>query len=219
MPLSDAVPIDTFRSLFSEVRESVIANDVRSYLKNEVVSASTTALYVWDEMVARGKVVNPLETAQFFPQRKEKLYGLVSRRLQRDAFADAWAAEYYNEMSEEAGGNPFCQLQLIRCYPNDIHIADITLSDLRSPTQDQSGVAPRAFKSLHLFPEILERLKSVAEHRNATRLSLVAASPVAHEVFSRYGFVPSSAPSSNYAYTMHRFGHAMVLPLKEGVSV
>lgn len=197
--------------MFSQVSETVTARDVRQFLKAEQTTASTTLLYVWDEAVYRNRVVNPSETMNFYPGPADRLFNFVTRKLGGRPFADAFCADYRNELSTDQGDLPFAQFQLVRSYPSDIHIADIVLSDLKRRVENRGQ---RSHHGLGLFGDFLERLKPVAKSQRAQRISLIPASREATKVFERYGFQPSKAPASTAALNNQGFGHAMILPVE-----
>lgn len=214
--LSDAVLRAEFTNLFGEYEERTIASDVAGYLKADIDSASVALLYVWDEMVHRGLVPNPRDMARYYPDHRNRIYAFIRETLGKESFKDAWSAEFYNRHSRQSyfGRDtifPFAQFEIVHCYPNDIHIADVALLDLTRPVRDMTHAAPRSHAGLHLFPKFLAGLRKVALSKNATRISLVAASPSAATVFSRYDFIASEAPASAYASQFVGHGHAMIL--------
>jgi hypothetical protein len=129
----------------------------------------------------------------------------------RDPILDAYCANFFNEHDPNY---PFLKIEMIQCLPSDIHIIDVHMLDLTRPANDPpTEGAPRSHHGLHLFGQLLDRLKHVAAARGVERISLVAASPAAHDVFSRYGFKVSGAPASQYAWKNVGFSHGMVLSL------
>jgi hypothetical protein len=215
LSLADAIPRDDFSSRFALVEERITARNVKEFLKEYPVPASTTALYVWDEMVHRRRVVNPSETAAYHPGPPDRLLNFVSRRLGGQPFGEVFCADYFNEFSAAAGDIPFATFKLVHCYPSDIHIVDVELLDLQRPVADDGSNAPRSHAGLGLFPAFLDGLLRVARDRGAKRISLVAASPGSAEVFRRYNFTPSAAPASAFAAEYVGFSFAMVLLVAE----
>tara|TARA_R110000822_G_scaffold184513_5_gene323857 strand:+ start:310 stop:1017 length:708 start_codon:yes stop_codon:yes gene_type:complete len=216
--LSDAIPLDHFKTLFSTVEEVVVARNTAAYYVRDPASVSTVNLFVWDEGVSRGLVKDGEEMRKYHPHKLRKAYGLTKSRIGEEPFKEVYCAQYFNEHStQDFFGNmirfPFAKIDLVQCYPNDIHISDVTLLDLTKPLIDKSKNAPRSHRGLHVFPLLLDGLKSVAKQKGVGRLSLVAASPAAHETFSRYGFKPTDAPASHYAFKNLGFSHAMALTL------
>ena len=61
LDLKDAVPVDAFTPMFSEVRERVIATNVDQFLKNCPGKVPSVSLFMWDEMVHRGGHENTLQ--------------------------------------------------------------------------------------------------------------------------------------------------------------
>jgi hypothetical protein len=214
--LSDAIPVDHFRSLFSTVEEKVFARNPAAFYVRDPSGASTVNLFIWDEAVSRGLVQNGEEMRKYHPHQLKKAYGLTKARIGEEPFREVYCVKYYNEHSkQESSGRranlAFAEIDLVECYPGDIHIADVTLLDLTKPVQDTSGMAPRSHRGLHVFPLLLDGLVSVARQKGLERLSLVAASPAAHETFSRYGFEPTDTPVSQYAFQNLGHSHAMAL--------
>ena len=214
--LSDAIPRDHFKGMFDVVEEIVTAHDRDSFYETNADGASTVNLFMWDEAVHRGLAKNGEEMRKFHPHDLNKAYRLTKSRINREPFKEVYCAEFYNEHSDqEVFGKrtslPFAQIDLVRCYPDDIHISDVTLLDLTKPIHDQSAIAPRTHRGLHVFPILLEGLMEVAKANNVKRISLVAASRAAHEAFSRYGFQPTETEVSQYAFRNFGRSHAMAL--------
>ncbi|WIA55930.1 hypothetical protein N6H05_23425 [Sphingobium sp. WTD-1] len=216
--LSDAIPLEHFKTLFSTVEEVIVARNTAAYYVRDSASASTTNLFVWDEAIGRGLVKDGEEMRKYHPHKLRKAYGLTKDRIGEEPFKEVYCVKYFNEYSTqnffgEEARFPFAQIDLVQCYPGDIHISDVTLLDLTKPLMDQSKIAPRSHRGLHVFPMLLDGLKSVAKQKGIRRLSLMAASPAAHETFSRYGVTPTDAPASQYAFKNLGFSHAMALTL------
>lgn len=214
--LSDAVPREHFAGMFSVVREVITADDRASFYQNDPSGASTVNLFAWDEAVHRGLVKKGEEMQKYHPHDLPRAYRLTKQRIAREPFQEVFCAEYYNEHSEQdffgkPAQFPFAQIDLVHCYPGDIHISDVTLLDLTRPVLDRSEIAPRTHRGLHVFPLLLERLLDVAREKGAKRLSLVAASRSAHDAFSRYGFKPTDTAVSQYAFRNFGHSHAMAL--------
>src|SRR3546814_20009117 len=84
---------------------------------------------------------------------------------------------------------PFAVIELCQCFPDDLHIADVELSDIRRKLeQPQNGIGARGYHGLGVFGDLLDGVKMVAKERGLSRISLIAASPQAHAVFERPGF-------------------------------
>jgi len=217
--LADAIPLDHFRTLFSVVEENVVSRNTAAFYVKDPAGASTVNLFVWDEGVSRGIVKNGDEMRKYHPDKLKKAYGLTKKRIGEEPFREVYCAKYYNEYSKQSifgkqANLPFAEIDLVECFPGDIHIADVTLLDLTKPVQDRSEIAPRSHKGLHVFPLLLDGLMSVARQKGLERISLVAASRAAHETFSRYGFEPTDTPVSQYAFQNLGFSHAMALKVR-----
>lgn len=214
--LSDAIPRDHFRNLFEVVEETVTADDRDSFYEADAVGASTVNLFMWDEAVHRGLVKNGEEMKKFHPHDPKRAYRLTKSRINREPIKEVFCAEFFNEHSDQdffgqRARFPFAQIDLVRCYPDDIHISDVTLLDLTKPVQDRGAIAPRSHRGLHVFHLLLDGLVEVAKANNVKRISLVAASRSAHDVFSRYGFQPTETDVSQFAF--HNFGHSHAMAL------
>lgn len=217
--LADAIPVERFNELFAMVEEEVVARNTAAYYVKDPAGASTVNLFVWDEGVSRGLVKDGEEMRKYHPQKLRKAYGLTKSRIGEEPFREVYCVKYYNEHSRQSffgkkANFPFAQIDLVECYPGDIHIADVTLLDLTKPVQDRSEPAPRSHRGLHVFPLLLDGLMSVAKRKGLERLSLVAASRAAHDTFSRYGFEPTDTPVSQYAFQNLGFSHAMALKVR-----
>jgi hypothetical protein len=217
--LSDAIPLDLFRSLFATVEEQVVVRNPAAFYVRDPSGASTVNLFVWDEAVSGGVVKDGEEMRKYHPHQLKKAYGLTKARIGEEPFREVYCAKYYNEHSKQdffgrKANFPFAEIDLVECYPGDIHIADVTLLDLTKPVRDTSEIAPRSHRGLHVFPQLLDGLLAVARQKGLERLSLVAASRAAHETFTRYGFEPTDTPVSQYAFRNLGYSHAMALKVR-----
>jgi len=217
--LSDAIPIDHFSKLFATVEEEVVARNTAAFYVKDPAGASTVNLFVWDEAVSRGVVKNGDEMRKYHPHKLRKAYGLTKSRIGTEPFREVHCVKFYNEHSKrdffgKSANFPFAEIDLVECYPGDIHIADVTLLDLTQPVRDRSEVGPRSHKGLHVFNLLFDGLMSVAKQKGLERLSLVAASKAAHETFSRYGFKPTETPVSQHAFHNLGFSHAMAVNVR-----
>src|SRR3546814_13438038 len=81
---------------------------------------------------------------------------------------------------------PFAVIELCQCFPDDLHIADVELSDIRRKLeQPQNGIGARGYHGLGVFGDLLDGVKMVAKERGLSRISLIAASPQPPAVFDR----------------------------------
>lgn len=216
--LSDAIPREVFAQMFSEVEEKVIAKERHGFYRNDASGASTVNLFCWDEGVSRGVVKDGAEMQNYHPEKLDKAYQLTKRRVGEEPFKEVFCTSFYNEHSKlpffgRRSNFPFAQIDLVHCYPDDIHISDVTLLDLTKPIKDTSHIAPRSHRGLHIFGELLDGILDVARKKGVGRVSLVAASTAAHYTFTRYGFVPTDTPVSQYAYNNLGYSHAMARPV------
>ncbi len=208
MQLSDAVPIEKIRQRFPNLREDAVATNVAAFLFKRRKDVPPTCLFIWDEMVHRGLVAEPYKIAPVINNEFKKIYEFVERELGRKPMDDAYAVELFLPEVEES----FVEISLVQCFPSDIHIADIELSDPTQPIEPTHADAePRNFKGLHLFNEFLERLREVAKDRRVERISLMVAYPPLYEVFLRHGFRVSETEMAKTAFEAARRGFPMVL--------
>jgi hypothetical protein len=217
--LSDAIPGAQFKSMFSTVTEVITARDRESYYESDPNGASTVNHFVWDEAVSRGVVKDEgAEMRAYHPDDPAGAYALTRLRIGEEPFKDIFCAEYYNEHSKQdyfgrQANFPFARISLVQCYPNDIHIADLTLLDLTAPVQDDSEVSPRSHEDLRVFPILLDGLKKVAEARGVERLSHVPRSPAAHRMFSEYGFEPTKTDFSEFDIASLSWSHSVAMQI------
>jgi hypothetical protein len=218
LTLSDAIPREHFNELFELVTEKVTATNRGAFYATDEAGASTTNLFIWDEAVSRGVVRDGEEMRKYYPQRLRRAHQLTKERIGEEPFREVFCTSFFNEHSKQdffgkRANFAFAQIDLVRCFPNDIHISDLSLLDLTRPLIDRNQVAPRSHHGLHVFPLLLEGLMAVGRDSDTDRISLVAASRAAHEVFSRYGFQPTDTPVSQYACKNLGHSHAMALAI------
>lgn len=214
--LSEAIPRDLFAEMFNNVEEKISAKERTRFYRNDPGGASTVNLFCWDEAIHRGLVGDGEEMKQYHPSDLGKAYQLTKDRIGAEPFQEVFCTTFYNEHSKQRylgrrANLPFAQIDLVQCYPNDIHVSDLVLADLTRPVVDMNPIAPRSHAGLHVFPALLDGLIAVARAKGVDRLSLVAASPAAHDVFSKYGFSPTETMVSQFAFQNQGFGHAMAL--------
>jgi hypothetical protein len=127
---------------------------------------------------------------------------------------EAYAVSYFNEIDPD---NSFVDVSLVRCWPNDIHIADIEFSDNRKPVHNGTkikGSTERNYHGLHVFGDFIARLKDVAREKEAERISLMVAHEDLYPAFSRHGFEVSSTKMAQWAYKNAGVGYPMILQVK-----
>src|SRR3546814_7882834 len=65
---------------------------------------------------------------------------------------------------------PFAVIELCQCFPDDLHIADVELSDIRRKLeQPQNGIGARGYHGLGVFGDLLDGVKMVAKERGLSR--------------------------------------------------
>lgn len=207
--LSDAVSVDLFAPPFADVRRVIDANTVPEFRANCGEKIAGVCMFVWDEMVHRGRVRNPQKIARIVQNDFVGIYSFVQRNLGKAPLTQAHASRFFNEFDQKRS---FADVFLARCYPNDIHICDVEFSDNRRRVAADDPTEPfRAYHGLHVFDVFLERLRGIAQQLSAERISLIVAYPPLHAVFSRHGFAVSETTMAQRAFRMAGHGHPMVL--------
>ena len=207
MTLRDALPLDTIAARFPNAREVVLADSIATLRANLQERISPVGLFVWDEMAYRGDTKKPDKMQKVYPYHSERMFPFLTKELGRVPISDAYYAKWY----DGDGDAPFIDIELCQCYPSDLHIADVVFADLSRPAKDKSEIAPRHHRGLGIFDEFLERLRGVARDRGLERISLVAASPAAHEFFSKRGFEVSPTLVGQTAFNSLGYSHPMIL--------
>jgi len=88
------------------------------------------------------------------------------------------------------------------------------LSDVsRRLERPTTGHGARPYHGLHVLGVFLDRVKELARERRLDRISLMAASPKAHEVFARHGFVVGDGAMAQWTYDNVGMSHPMLLRL------
>ena len=113
--LSDAVPKDIFGPMFKHVKEEIAATDWKDLQKNRPKHIAGLCMFIWDEMVDRKAVDNPFKIAPIVNNSFKGIAKFIEAELGTPPVTEAYAAS------------------LVRCWPSDIHIADIEFSDNRKP--------------------------------------------------------------------------------------
>lgn len=212
MNLSDAMPRDLIAERFVGARESVVADDVKSLRRHLPSVAGAVSIFSWDEMLYRGVIREGDAMRRYYPSKPDKAFQLVWKKLGRMPITAAYCAKWFSDLDQI---NPFIQINLCQCYPNDIHIHDIVFADLTRPANDQSRLAPRSHRGLGLFGPFFEQLLLVAKFRGLSRISLIAASPAAHEFFTKFGFEVSPTQVGKHAFQNFGHSHPMFYTIKE----
>lgn len=209
--LADAIPKDLFVPMFQDVKETILATDWESFQKSRAKDVSGVCLFIWDEMVHRGVTAEPFKIAPIVNNDFKGIAKFVRQELKKWPVTEAYAVSYYNEVDPK---NSFVDVSLVRCWPNDIHIADLEFSDNRKPAHAGKKVkssALRNYHGLHVFGDFIARLKNVAKEKGIERISLMVAHPDLYEVFRRHGFKVSETNMSKMAFERSRAGFPMIL--------
>lgn len=211
MQLSDAVPREAIEAKIGPFTEKVGFTEADSFIRNDKEHMSTLGLYVWDQMVARGDAKQPWALAAVYPHRLDKMAQFIKRELRRAWVTDSFTTKLYSSILPDYS---FADIELHECYPGDLHIGDIEFSDVSRPLAKPSdGIGAREFHGLRVFGDFLDGVTQVAKSRGLDRISLIAGSPHAHDVFTRYGFKVGDGHGAEYAYRSKGFSHGMLLTI------
>lgn len=212
--LADAIPKDLFVPMFQDVKETVLATDWESFQKNRAKDVSGVCMFIWDEMVHRGVVVEPFKIAPIVNNGFKGIAKFVRQELKKKPVTEAYAVSFFNEVDPK---NSFVDVSLVRCWPNDIHLADVEFSDNRKPVHAGKKVkssSQRNYHGLHVFGPFVTRLKNVAREKGIERISLMVAHKDLYEVFRRHGFQVSETKMAKLAFENVGIGYPMILPVK-----
>ncbi len=205
--LSDTVPRDRFIPLFKDVREELIATDIKTLEQQRPSDVIGISLYVWDEMVHRGITDEPFKISPIINNNMVGIYDFIRKELGNEPVTDVYSTRFFNEVDPSMS---FVDVTLLQCFPDDIHIADVEFADNRRPVDDAPPVkGTRNYHGLHIFDDFLERLKGVAKGRGVGRLSLMVGGPGLYEVFARHGFKIGESVMAQMAFKNDRMGFSM----------
>ncbi|MCR9165969.1 MAG: hypothetical protein ACE37F_25235 [Nannocystaceae bacterium] len=205
--LSDAIPEEAIRAIFPDARRVTLADTVSDWQAARKQDVSGTLMYIWDRMVHRKETDTPDKIAPIVNNEYAGIFDFVEQELGAPPVREAFAVEFFNSIDPHV---PFVTISLARIHPQELHISDIELADNRHPVLNS---VTRTHRGLHLFGEFLERLKRVARESGDTKLSLVAASPQAHDTFSRHGFRVGPTKLDRFGFQAQGWGHGMTCPL------
>lgn len=212
--LADSIPKDLFVPMFQEVKETVLATDWESFQKTRAKDVPGVCLFIWDEMVHRKVAAKPHKIAPIVDDDCNGIADFIRKELRKAPVTDAYAVSYFNEVDPK---NSFVDVSLVRCWPNDIHIADVEFSDNRKPAhagEKEKSSSQRNYHGLHVFGEFLGRLKDVARQKEIERISLMVAHNDLYEVFKRHGFHVSETEMAKFAFENVGVGFPMIHPVK-----
>ncbi|RWI99555.1 hypothetical protein [Mesorhizobium sp.] len=212
--LADAVPKDRFEALFGRVREQVVAVGWDDFQKARPQDVSGICLFIWDEMVDRGVARKPFKIAPYTQNDFKGVAGFLERELKEKPVLEAYAVSYFNDVDPRVS---FADVSLVRCWPNDLHIADVEFSDNRMPLPTGSkvkGSINRGYRGLHVFGEFIGRLKRIATEKGVERISLMVADRELYPVFKRHGFKLSTTKMAQIAFKGAGVGFPMILEVK-----
>jgi hypothetical protein len=140
----------------------------------------------------------------------EGIAEFVEAELGEVPVTEVFAASYFNEIDPNYS---FVDVSLVRCWPNDIHIADVEFSDNRKPLHNGKkvkGSLNRNYHGLHVFDDFIERLNDVAKSKGVERISLLVAHEDVYPVFSRHGFKVSTTKMAQVAFNAAHKGFPMI---------
>jgi hypothetical protein len=128
--LADTVPKDQFMPLFERVVEQVLATDWPTFQKARPDHVASICMFIWDEMVERRVAHLPFKIAPYTNNGFNGVAQFIEKELGKPPVTDAYAVSFFNEIAPKTS---FVDVSLVRCWPNDIHIADVEFSDNRRP--------------------------------------------------------------------------------------
>lgn len=211
MKLAETLPRGAIEMKVGPFDERIGFTDADTFIRNDKNTMSTVGLYVWDQMVARKVVADPRALASVYPNRLDKMAQFIKRELRQDWITDAFTTQLVSPIRPDYA---FVDLKIVQCYPRDIHIADVEFSDPRNPLDEPTtGIGARRYRGLGVFGDFLDAVRRLARERGLDRISLMAASPQAHETFSRYGFKVGDGARAQWTFENVGFSHPMLLKL------
>lgn len=208
--LAEAVPKDIFRPMFQIVKEEIAATDWKGLQKSRPAHIAGICMFIWDEMVDRKMTTQPFKIGPIVKNSFKGIAKFIESELGKPPVTEAYAASYFNEIDPE---NSFVDVSLVRCWPNDIHIADVEFSDNRKPVHKGmkvKGSTSRNYHGLHVFGDFIERLNDIAKNKSVERISLIVAHEDLYPVFSRHGFKVSSTTMAQIAFNSAGLGYPMI---------
>lgn len=206
MDFSDALPAEKIKTKVGEFKTRVVATNVKQWRIHRKKDVSNTVMSIWDEMVHRGKVREPMAVSPIVQNDFKGIYEFVGQYLGAAPIRSAYAVELFDSFRPDYA---FTEISLVHCLPNAIHIADVEFSDTRRPVEGQQ----RDFHGLGVFDEFLDRLKQIGREKDAERITLVVAYPPLHEVFLRHGFQLNETEVSRSGFDRSGHGHSMFVDL------
>src|SRR3546814_11580111 len=85
--------------------------------------------------------------------------GFLDKKWGRPFLQDAFATKLYSPIMPDY---PFAVIELCQCFPDDLHIADVELSDIRRKLeQPQNGIGARGYHGLGVFGALRDGVKMV----------------------------------------------------------
>jgi hypothetical protein len=103
-------------------------------------------MFIWDEMVHRRLATEPQKIAPIVNNGFKGIAKFVQKELKKVPVTEAYAVSYYNEVDPK---DSFVDVSLVRCWPNDIHIADVEFSDNRKPAHAGRKVKSSSRRNYH----------------------------------------------------------------------
>src|SRR3546814_2155796 len=127
----------------------------------------TRGLYGWDYAVAQQLVDDDQEIGAVYPARPDLFPGFLDKKWGRPFLQDAFATKLYSPIMPDY---PFAVIELCQCFPDDLHIADVELSDIRRKLeQQQNGIGARGYHGLGVFGDRSE--EHTSELQSLMRIS------------------------------------------------
>lgn len=212
--LADAVPKYLFVPQFDYVDERVLATDWATLQKVKPDHVAGICMFIWDEMVERKATNQPFKIAPYVENGYKGVARFVENELGKLIVSEAYAVSYFNEITHKSS---FVDVSLVRCFPDDIHIADVEFSDNRRPLhagRKLKGSTDRGYHGLHIFGEFIERLRGVAREKGVERISLMVADAPLYQVFKKHGFEVSKTKMAQMAFNIAGTGFPMILKVK-----
>jgi hypothetical protein len=209
--LAHALPKETIEAMVPGAEIKVVATNVKEWKATKPAQLSPLSLFVWDEMVHRGRVKQPFKIAPYTENAdyKDGIYSFVQKELGVAPVTKVYAASMYRPGETLS----FADVSIVRCWPSDLHICDVEFSDFDKPiAEDDPTSRYRGWHGLHVFPEFLERLIEVAKFEDVKRISLTAAHPPLRQTFEKYGFEVSPTKVAQRAAKIG-MGFPMILQL------
>lgn len=158
-------------------------------VKKEPMTVHGMSMNIWNRIVQYNlKMVNPMALAKEVDDRDPFIFRKISKIIREPILQEVVYCES-KIIDPSLEYNTTYEIMIGKVFPNDIHLADIEISNPYQPIIESERKHPQQhYKGLGLLKYQIDELISYCKKSNCGFLTLTASTKDQYNLFKKYGF-------------------------------